>query len=277
MAKENAKAVKHFQELLKLRKKLVKKDDLVNLGVDISISPQEFRNIVLKKDFFGDWGISVKNETHDLDGLPIAENKKLLQIIKAHYGNGKKELSNEELLNLNIIMSGSEFKIGNFRLGLPFLSSKYYIELIDKNKNTDGLWIDSVIDKDKVLGIIHKFSLTKIALSKMKEMDLNKKLEEHFKNYFAVVKRGGSSNKGLVDLILGDNKFGIELKLARELKKPDQSDRARGQLERYKEEFKSNFMMVIAGTDEEKKEKSVQDLLKKIKETSTLHYYIVAQ
>ncbi len=170
-----------------------------------------------------------------------------------------------------------QFKNWNFILNSFFgLNSSYSIELIDKNKSVDNLWIDNVIDKEKVFQVLHKFDLNIKELSKMKELDLNKILETHFKGFFATVKKGGTSNKGLVDLILGDNKFGIELRLARELKKSDQADRAYGQADRYKEEFKNNFILLIAGSLEEKSEKSISDLLKKLQGKGILYYYIEA-
>lgn len=272
----NTKALKALQEKIIKRKIDCSKDELTSLCIDLSISNQEFGNVILKKDFLGLWSISLKNELHDLDGKPISENKKLIQIIKANFESGKKELKFQELWNLNIWTSKSELKIGNFRL-YSFLTSYYNIELIDKNRSVDNLWADSVIDKDKVFEVIHKFNVANNDLAKMKELELNKLLEVHFKNFFSTVKKGGTSNKGLVDIVLGDNKFGIELKLARELKKSDQADRAYGQADRYKEEFKSNFMLLIAGSLDEKGEKSVGDLLKKLQKQNIFYYYIEAE
>lgn len=274
--KQNLKALKTFQEMIISGKTSVKKDLLKSLEIDTSISPQEFGNIVLEKDFWGEWTLSIINDLNDLDGNPISENKKLVQIIKAHYENGK-NIKYQEFWNLNIWTPKQTLKIGNFRLNCFLsLNSSYTIELIDSNKNVDNLWIDKAINSDRIFQVINKFDVSKKELESMKELDLNKLLENHFKHYFATVKKGGTSNKGLIDLILGDNVYGIELKLARELKKTDQADRAKGQIERYKEEFRNNFMMLIAGTSEEKKEKSVQDLIKKLKETETSYYFIEA-
>jgi hypothetical protein len=273
MIKQNSKALKLFQEMIISGKRNVSKDILKSLEIDFSNSNQEFGNIILKKDFFGDWSLSVKNTLHDLDDNPLSDNKKLIQIIKAHYENNK-YLKFQELLNLNIWIPATVIKIGNFVLETNPMFNVYAIGLIDKNKNIDNLWIDKAINQDRVLSVLNMFSITKTELDQMKELSLNKLLESHFKLYFATVKKGGTSNKGLIDLILGDNCFGIELKLARELKKTDQADRAKGQIDRYKEEFKDNFMIVIAGSSEEKKEKNIQDLIKKIKETYTSYYYI---
>lgn len=274
--KQNLKALKTFQEMIIKGKTNIKLDLLKNLEIDESISSQEFGNIILKKDFWGDWVISIKNELNDLDGNPISENKKLIQIIKAHYENGK-SIKFQEFWNLNIWTPKQTLNISNFRLdSFLSLNSSYTIELIDSNKNVDNLWIDKAINSDRIFEVINKFNVTKNELETMKELDLNKLLENHFKHYFALVKKGGTSNKGLIDLILGDSIYGIELKLARELKKSDQADRANGQIERYKEQFKNNFMMLITGTSEEKKDKSVQNLLKKLKDTKTAYYYLEA-
>ncbi|MDD5571833.1 MAG: hypothetical protein PHD97_11855 [Bacteroidales bacterium] len=276
MTNQNTKALKTFQEMMISRKTTVSRNVLKSLDIDTSNSTQEFGNILLKKDFFGDWSLSIKNDLNDLDGNPISENKKLIQIIKAHYEN-KKNLKFQELHNLNIWTPKTNIKIGNFVIdSFLSLNSSYTIELIDKNKNVDNLWIDKAINSDRIFSVINLFNISKSELDKMKELDLNKLLEDHFKLYFATVKKGGTSNKGLIDLILGDNVFGIELKLARELKNTGKAFLAIGQIDHYKEEFKNNFMMVIAGSTDEKKEKSVQDLIKKLKETNTSYYYMEA-
>lgn len=275
-SKQNLKALKTFQQMIISGKSQVKVDLLKSLEIDTTNSPQEFGNIMLKKDFFGDWVLSVINELNDLDGNPITENKKLLQIVKAHYENGK-SIKFQEFWNLNIWTPKQTILIGNFRLN-SFLSlnSSYTIELIDSNKNVDNLWIDEAINIDRIFQVINLFDISQKILNSIKELELNKLLENHFKQYFATVKKGGSSNKGLIDLILGDNTFGIELKLARELRKTDQADRAKGQVDRYKEEFRNNFMILIAGAPEEKREKSVQDFINKLKESRTSFYFIEA-
>jgi hypothetical protein len=105
---------------------------------------------------------------------------------------------------------------------------------------------------------------------------LNKLLEDHFKKYFESVRKGDTTNQGLIDLNIGNKKFVIELKLARELKKSHQSDRAIGQIERYMKEFTNNFMFVVAGNHEDKQEKYCQILKKKLDECGGFYYYIEA-
>lgn len=116
--KVNSKVLKVLQEKIIKKKTDCSKDELTALGIDLSIPTQEFGNIILKKDFFGSWSISVKNELNDLDDNPILENKKLLQIIKANYESGKKSLQFEDLWNLNIWTTKSNLKIGILSLTL---------------------------------------------------------------------------------------------------------------------------------------------------------------
>ena len=133
-----------------------------------------------------------------------------------------------------------------------------------------------MINTERILDVLKDFTINSKDLSKISELDLNKLLENHFKKYFENIKKGGTSDKGLIDLIVGDLKYGIELKLARELKKTTQADRALGQIDRYMEKFGANFMVVIAGNDDDKKEKSVQDLIKKIRSGKGTYYYLEA-
>jgi hypothetical protein len=276
---ENLKAVLFFQDKIKKDEKSISSKDLANLNIDTSQSIQQFRNILLKKEFFGDWSISVDNENNDLDGNAIGQNKKLIARLKALWENGKKEIKFSELIDMNIFISAKSLEVHNFKLtNHSFLiSTGYYdITLIDKNKNIDGLWLDNMINTETILDVLKDFNIKSIELSKISELDLNKLLENHFKKYFENVKKGGASDKGIIDLIIGNFVYGIELKLARELKKTAQLDRALGQIDRYLEKFGVNFMVIIAGNADDKKEKSMQDLIKKIRNGRGTYYYLEA-
>jgi hypothetical protein len=47
-------------------------------------------------------------------------------------------------------------------------------------------------------------------------------------------------------------------------------------LDIYMQLFKNNFMVIIAGSADDKKEKYVQDLIKKVKDSMGSHYYLEA-
>jgi len=278
-AKENLDAIKFFQDKIKKDEKSISTKELAKLNVDESQANHQFRNIQLKKDFFGDWSIKVIDELADLDGNTIAENKKLISRLKALWENDKKEVKFSELKDMNIYTSAASLKILNFKLtnNSFLISTGYYdISLIDKNKNIDGHWLDKIISTDKILDVLKDFNIESKDLSNISELDLNKLLETHFKKYFENIKKGGTSDKGLIDLIVGDMIYGIELKLARELKKTTQADRAIGQIDRYMEKFGEKFMVVIAGNEDDKKEKCVQELIKKIKASKGTYYYLEA-
>ncbi|HEV8283266.1 MAG TPA: hypothetical protein VGQ09_03090 [Chitinophagaceae bacterium] len=280
---ENDKLIKDLHALL-LSGKEVNKNALKNIGIETTLKTQQFRNVKITNDFLNGLTVSVLDNQKDLDGNLISENKKLISRVKNLFENGTKKINTSELTELNIWDPAKEIILGNLMLSSPdfldslFSSSNYYnIQLIDENKNIDGLWIDSVITKDKILEVLHKFDLTIKQLSQMKEMDINKELELHFKKYFETVKKGGRSNQGDIDLILGSkHNYGIELKLAKELSKASASQKAIGQIELYTRQFKGNFMLIVIGLSTEKNEKSVAEVVRKAKDCKCTYYYLEA-
>lgn len=276
LKKENIKLIQFFQDKIKNNESISIKD-LDNLKIDKNIINQKFRNIILKKDFFGDWIIEIINPNLDLDGNSISNNKKLIARLKALWENNFKTIKFSELIEMNILPSEASLLICNFKLtNNSFLvSNGYYdISIIDKSKSIDGLFLDNAINTNSILDVLNHFTISSQELEKISELQLNKILEEHFKNYFQNVKKGGISDKGLIDLIIGDLVYGIELKLARELKDTAEADRAKGQIDKYMEKFGNNFMVIIAGSAAEKKEKTIQDLIKKIKNGKGAIYYL---
>lgn len=278
--KENVKLIKELQKLLLSNKKADEKA-LQSIGIDTSLKTQEFKNVKITNDFWNGLTVSVIDNLKDLDGNPIADNKKLVLRAKNLLENGTKKIKVTELSDLNIWNPAKEIILGNIRLKnySDFLISYdyYEIQIIDEKKNIDGLWLDNVITTDRILDVLHKFDLTAKELAKMKELDLNKELEVHFKKYFETVKKGGRSNQGDIDLILGSNhNYGIELKLAKELTKASASQKAIGQIELYTRQFKGNFMLIVAGLASDKNDKAVSEVVKKAKDCKSTYYYLEA-
>lgn len=278
--KENVKLIKELQKLLLSNKKADEKA-LQSIGIDTSIKTQEFRNVKITNDFWNGLTVSVIDNLKDLDSNPIADNKKLVLRVKNLLENGTKKIKVTELSDLNIWNPAKEIILGNIRLKnySDFLISYdyYEIQIIDDKKNIDGLWLDNVITTDRILDVLHKYDLSAKELAKMKELDLNKELELHFKEYFETVKKGGRSNQGDIDLILGSNhNYGIELKLAKELTKASASQKAIGQIELYTRQFKGNFMLIVAGSASDKNDKAVSEVVKKAKDCKSTYYYLEA-
>jgi hypothetical protein len=204
--KENIVAIKLLQEYYKTGQD-VKEKDLKNIGVDTAKRVHQFRNLSIEKSFLGDWNAKLVDETKDLDGNPIKDNKKLVQRIKALYENGTNKINFSDFFALNIHPTAKEILIENLRLKnySDFLVKfdYYEISIVDKNKSIEGLWIDKAITTERVLDALHKFEISEKELSLLSEVKLNKSLEDHFKLYFEYVKKSGTSNKGLIDLLLG--------------------------------------------------------------------------
>jgi hypothetical protein len=278
--KENIELIRKLQQFL-LTDEKIDEDSLKKIGVDTTKKSQEFRNIKITNDFWTGLTVDVIDDLKDLDGRPINENKTLITRVKNLYQNDKKQISILELAELNIWNSSKDIVLGNLRLknqsDFLFSYDYYDIEIVDKKKNIDGLWLDDVITHDRILDALKVYSLTAERLSNMKELDLNKDLEILLKSYFETVKKGGRSNQGDIDIILGSNhNYGIEIKLAREISKAGASQKAIGQIELYTRQFKGNFMLIVAGKTTEKNEKSVADVVRKAKDCGCAYYYIDA-
>jgi hypothetical protein len=216
-----------------------------------------------------------------LDGVLICENKKFISRVKNLLENGINKISISEFSNYNIWKPAKELIIGNIKLreasDILFTHDYYEILINDKAKNMDGLWLDSEISTERILKVLSSFELSADVLLKMKELDLNKELEFHFKKHFETVKKGGRSNQGDIDLILGSNhNYGIELKLARELTKASSSQKAIGQIEMYTRQFNGNFMLLVAGENSEKNDKAVAEVVRKAKDCNSSYFFIEA-
>jgi len=278
--KENTKQIKDLQTLLLSNKKADEKA-LQGIGIDTTIKTQEFRNVKVVNDFWNGLTVEVIDDQKDLDGNLIADNKKLISRVKNLMENGNKKLKITELSELNIWNPAKDIVLGNLRLknfsDFLFSYDHYEIQIIDDKKNIDGLWLDNVITTDRILDVLKKYDLTAKRLANMNELDLNKDLEVLFRQYFETVKKGGRSNQGDIDLILGSNhNYGIELKLARELTKAAASQKAIGQIELYTRQFKGNFMLIVAGKSSEKNDKSVSEVVRKAKDCKCTYYFIEA-
>ncbi|GAB4258199.1 MAG: hypothetical protein Kow0079_15440 [Vicingaceae bacterium] len=252
-----------------------------SINIDTSLKNQEFRNIRISKDFWNGIKVSLIDNMKDLDVNLISENKKLIQSVKNLYENGINKINIKDLLNLKIWNPPNEIILGNLRLknNSDFLISYdyYKIELIDNKKNIDGLWLDSAITTKSVLDVLHKFDFSEKQYETITEIKLYKELEIHFKKYFETVKKGGRSNQGDIDLILGsEHNYGIELKLAKSVKNIKKAQEAIGQIEMYTRQFKDNFMLIIAGLPSEKNEKANSELVKKAKDCLSNYYYLEA-
>jgi len=279
-SKENTKLIKSLQTLLLSNKKADEKA-LQAIGIDTSIKTQEFRNVKISNDFWNGLTVRVIDNQKDLDGNLISGNKKLITRIKNLWENGNKKIKIADLSELNIWNPAKDIVIGNLRLknmsDILFSNDYYEIQIIDEKKNIDGLWLDNVITTDRILDVLKKYELTASRLKAMKELDLNKDLEILLREHFETVKKGGRSNQGDIDIIIGSNhNYGIELKLARELTKVSASQKAIGQIELYTRQFKGNFMLIVAGRLSEKNDKSVAEVVRKAKECKCTYYYIDA-
>jgi Holliday junction resolvase len=191
----------------------------------------------------------------------------------------KRKIPFKDLHNLSIPSLASEIRIGNILLS-NYLSidESYDIQIINKEKNIDNKWLDSAVTMTKVMDTLIEFNYDKKMLE-LAEVPLNKELEKFFKEHFESVKKSDTSNKGLIDLTIGNekSKIAIELKLSRKIKLANESQKCRGQIEDYKKQFGSNLILVIAGDKSDKQEKYLQECIKKADSLGIKNFYIQAK
>jgi hypothetical protein len=278
MTKTDTKIFEKLKELIFSNKK-IDEESLQKIGIDTSKKIQEFKNLRITNDFWSGLNIQLIDELKDVNGIFIEENKKLVSRVKNLYANNINKITNIELAELGLWNPSQIIHLGNLRLknqsDFLFNYDYYDIDLVDKNKNADGLWKDNVITMDRILSALKNFNLDKITLGSIKEVMLTSLLEKHLKNYFETVKKESNSNQGRIDLILGSNQnYGIEVKLARELSKSSNCQKAIGQIELYSKQFKGNLMLLIAGDKSEKNDKNVSEVIRKSKECDCTFYFI---
>ncbi len=278
--KENIKGILSIQGLVRQGIQEIPTSELSNLGFDTSLINIIIRNIKLEKQlYFKSYQITVIDKSNDLDGNPISQNTKLIHRIHNLWEAGKKEIKFSDLLELNIFTPTSELKIGNVLLSnyLGFDKS-YDISLIDREKNIEDKWLDSAVTMNRVIDILIDFHYDQ-KLLELPEVPLNKILEAYFKEHFESVKKSDTSNKGLIDLTIGNEKtkIALELKLARKIKLASESQKCRGQIEDYTKQFGSNLILVIAGEKGDKQEKYLQECIKKANSLSIKSFFMEAK
>jgi hypothetical protein len=278
MTKTDVKIFEKLKDLVFSNKK-IDEETLRKIGIDTSKKIQEFKNLRITNDFWSGLNIQLIDELKDVNGNLIEENKKLVSRVKNLYANNINKITNIELAELGLWNPSQIIHLGNLRLknqsDFLFNYDYYDIDLVDKNKDVDGLWNDNVITTDRILSALNSFNISLEELDNMKEPVLTIQLEKHLKGFFTTVKKESNSNQGRIDLILGSNQnYGIEVKLAREISKAGNCQKAIGQIELYSKQFNGNLMVLIAGKKIEKNDKNVSEVIRKSKECNCTFYFI---
>ena len=266
--KQDPKAIKQLTKEVLSGKKQLKTSQLQKIGVQIHGANFLVGNVAIEKNILADsYYISSYDPEKDIDGNSIATNKKLQLRIINLFEAGKKSISKKELLDFRIITSATSLEIGNARLtNILGLGRSFDISLADETKTIDGRWKDQGITIKKVIDSLLNFPFGKKQLA-LNEVPLNKELENYLKMYFETVKKSDSSKKGLLDLTIGNGKstIAIEMKIARQLAKTGNRNACIGQIGQYHQQFGSNLILLIAGTNTEMAHKNIGDCIKEAK------------
>jgi hypothetical protein len=234
-------------------------------------------NFKLDKGFlFGDYDLSLIDKEKDLDNNPISENKLVKAHLQALIRQGITEIHSNELHPFNLNTKLGEMTFENITIYQIGLSQSYRIDFVDKEKGIENKFNDDNIDFKKVLNTLQKFKLRKKTLEESTEVQLNKRLEEHFRKYFENAHRSSGNLRGAFDLELGKMNFVIEMKLASSLKKTGERDRASGQAKRYLQDFKkNNFLMLVIGEKADRADRNVISLETEIKNDYKCYFHFL--
>lgn len=129
-------------------------------------------------------------------------------------------------------------------------------------RSKEGRILDKYLTIDRILNELNEFRMKANPKRKdgFTEKDVQDELEKFFNKHFETVHREyaleGSSVKK-IDFDLGDGNIGIEVKLAREILKEGEWDRAIGQINKYiKKKYGDGKLIVLVAGYEDEKDKS---------------------
>jgi hypothetical protein len=272
---KDSEVIKTLQEWWKEDTASLKTKTIEKLGLDTTKDKIEIGNFLLLKDnFFGGYGLKIKDKEKDLDNLLYSKDSKSFEHLEALYRQKISDISSAEIKNLNINTRINPIIIRNIKITQGGLFHRYRIELNDSNKTPDGKWLDNSIDFKKIISCIEQYRYTSQKCRDFSEVQLNKDLESHFKIFFEKVARSGGKQKSLFDLVLGDMTFVIEIKLASSLKSMGKSYSASGQIKAYLNEFKKkNFLLLVAGNRTDKQDKNVESLKAEVLNDFKCYFY----
>lgn len=260
----------------------VKKSSLEKQGFDVQSDTIEIGNFKLTKGFlFGDFDLEIIDQNRDLDNNLLGENKSAKSYLQALIRQGITKVSSKELKEFNLNTRISQMVFENISINKVFSiagisTENYSIDFLNNERGIENKIKGEKIDFKKVLQVLESYKLSKKKLAEKTEVQLNKELEEHFRNHFESAQRSSGNLRGAFDLELGKMHFVIEIKLAASLKKTSERDRASGQAKRYLQDFKkNNFLMLVIGEKSDRADKNVISLEQEIKNDYKCYFHFL--
>ena len=253
---------------------LVSETYLENLGLDTDVSTFEIGNFRLEKRFFSlitkDYTLSLIDWSKDLMNESIKDNVSLIKLIMESFDEGYGAISFKTLAKYKFNIRLTQFDFSKCWSNRNFILSRYesgfYIIIRDKERDIEGRYISGAINIDRVIAPIIEYKISANYLSENKEVDINEDLVKHLQNYFVPVKKSTGNSSKYFDVVIGKDDVVIEIKLARELLKSGNYQRAIGQIEDYTDQLgkKDNLLFLIIGNKEEKSERNIKLIEEKI-------------
>ena len=271
---------KYLIDQWKLGVKHFKPETLKKNGFDISNEIIEIGNFKLKLNLLGNYTFSIKDNSKDLNNIPISKNTKAFKYFQTLLKKNKTKIDPDELLDFNLNNRIKYLQIGNIEIidnsnEWSWLEKKKFdIQIYDDDKNSDGKWKNNSINYKNVIKVLQEFKIKNV--DKLTEVKVNKLLEEHFRKYFENAHKSKGGADSLYDLVIGDNDFVIEIKMAKALKTASGRQKASGQIKQYVSEFDvENFMLLVIGDEEDKQNEKILYLEKEVINDYNCFYYFI--
>lgn len=278
MAKQKkSKAQETVQKYFIKGKTSLTDGEFAKLRVKISNGRRDLGNLSIKKGLLGGYNLTLINSKKDLDGILFSEKTDLLRKLISKWDNGTKSISFDEMKKLNIYTPDTTIKVGNFILESGFLSgSKYEIRLRDTKKDSLGRWIDSEVTISRIITEIKKLE-EELKVVKT-EKALQKLIYNHLNKAFHSVSTEvsiGDLKTTKIDIEVG-KKIGIELKMAKGLKKSAEFQRTIGQIthEYPKKYEKEKLVLIVGGEKGLRASREIKEISGVVKKQKSYFYYL---
>lgn len=274
---KRTKAQEIIQKKFKNGETSLSEDDFKKLRIKLEKGQRILGNLKISKAFFGGYNIKIVSSKKDLDGILISEKQDFLRKLVSKFDNDIFRITRDELKKFNIVTDEIYIRIGNFELEYLILAKAYQIKLKNRKLDSLGRWIDSQVTIKKIINEVKKLEdelkvvKTERALQKLIYNALSSKF--HTVNTEVSI---GDLKTTKIDIEVGKDMIGIELKMAKGLLKTSEKNRTIGQVthEYLKKYAKNNLILLVGGPESLRMSREIKEMSAIVKKQKSHFYYL---